>query len=489
MTGSYPPHWSLGLVCTLALASLVSSPSSATEASAPPPPPTPLILSEPLQTDVLYASGYGTPWGFAHGAWLSADGKSVAFLVPQSPAGEGTARTLVVKDVDTDAIIYEKVLYSEEEQLQMRGTDLERLARARAWEARTWLRQRQWKPLLYQELPSTDFSSDGCFEQQLRPRRSVTAGELKITYQEPRVQLSRRGKQVVDRRFPSWKVRKEWCERPNPSWLKGVFISQEHGVVLLELGFCGVDGCIEPPPAFHVLRLPSDKRRTGGAQPAQVSTPPRVPAVGYESKGSASRTLYALGLPAVSEDGALVAVGEVSADGECRDPNLLLTVRRADTNEIIWKLPVLEPGEVSSAQGSPLRLRELEGKVLERIRQANAYLGRTRWVALAEQPLEPMVAERCEQVPAQELKLTGLTLTFNQGRMVLQAQGGAPPVELQLTRGSKMAQVDCGKASKIFIEAIYVEQARGVLLLRLATCSSSKSCLAVDSWYHPLKLR
>jgi hypothetical protein len=453
------------------------------------PQPTPLVLSEPLEQGVQLAAGYGAPWRLARGAWISSDGKSVAYFARESASSEGFSRTLVVKDVDTDAVISEQVLFSEEEQLQLSGADLERLARSRAREARSLLAQRQWRPLLHQELPAPEFSSDLCFEKRLRPKRTVSLGELSVTYQEPQVRISRRGRQVFDRRFPSWRVRKETCEQASPSWLKGVFFSREQGVVVLELGFCGVDGCNEPPAAFHVLRLPGEKAGAGGAGAAQAeAAAPAVPFIGYETQGEAGRTLYARGLPAISEEGELVAVAEVLADGERHEPNLLLSIRRARTQETVWSLPVLEAGELWAARGSLPRLQELDRKVRERIHQANAALGGRRWVTLVEQPVQPVVTGSCQEAPEQKLVLEGLEVTFHHGRLTLKGSGVGSPLDLELARGPAAGEKACEAASRTFLDAAYVDLPRGVLLLRLSTCSDEE-CPSPDAWYHALGLR
>lgn len=464
--------WRISLACALVW---LSPAAAENEPSKAPPPPIPLVFPEPLQARAVLAAGYGEPTRLAYGAWISSDGKSVAFFTQQSSARELSARALVVKDVDTDAVIYERVLFSEEDSAELSGPDLERLARARAWEARSYLRQRKWKPMPYQELPhsETEFMSDACFSKQLRPKRTMSVGDLKISYQEPRVQLWRQGRRVLDRRFPSWRMKWEFCERANPSWLQGAFVSHEHGVVLLELNFCGVDLCPEPPLALHVLRIPRARPRAEEPSSGQVAPLPTAPFVGYEREGYVEQSLYALNFPAVSEDGTLVALAEVSSGGERREPNLLITVRRVQTQELAWKLPVLESR------------RDEEAKVLERIREANAWLGRTSWVPLQEQPLQPMVTASCQEAPAQELKLPGLELTFNQGHLALKRGEGTAPLELSLASPAGAA---CQAASRTFLDAAYVDMPRGVALLRLSTCHSA-SCPQQDTWYHVLSLR
>jgi len=478
------PLRSIGLALALSWLFLPAAMAVPGEA---PPPPTPVVVPTLLQSRVLWAGGYGELTRPGRGAWVSSDGKSVAFLTRESRESEEAARALVVKDVDTNAIRFQQLLYSEEESAQRSRPELERLGRSRAWEALASLGQREWKPLPYQENPRSEneFTSDGCYSAQLRPKRSVSLEGVKITYQEPQVRIWNRGKKVLDRRFASWRVREKHCEGGNPSWLQGAFVSREHGVVLLELDFCGADSCGEPPAAFHVLRIPKDKPRTGGMSPGQEGVSSQGPLVGYEKASYVSHHLYAAGFPAISEDGALVALAEVSAEGE--DPNLLLTVRRPQTREVVWRLPVLEPGEVSAATGTLAKVEALDKKAIERIRQANAYLGQTKWVPLKEQPIHPMVTESCQQAPTQTLQLPGLELTFQQGHLVLEQGGGSAPIDLKLVREGSTAEAACTAPGRTFLDAAYVDQPRGVVLLRLTTCGD-ENCPEQAGWYHPLSL-
>jgi hypothetical protein len=494
---SSPPHRKRpGLACALAVVLLLASSSSAAKAASPKaavPRPAPVTPASPVRNDVLFAAGFDAPWWLPRYAWISSDGKNVAFFTREASDDESISRTLVVKDVDTDAVVFEKLFFStgeSEESLQRGIRELVHLARTRTWETLPYMDQHQWMPLTRHELPEseTEFLSDYCFMSQMRPKRSVSAGDLKISYQEPRVQIARRGRKVLDRRFPDWRVRQELCEHPNPSWLKSVFVSREHGVVLLELGFCGMDLCSEPAEVFHALRIPKDKPRGAGNPPVQAGAQARVPLIGYKTEGAARKSLYATGLPAVSQDGTSVALAEAFAN-EHGDPNLLLTVRRPRTQELVWSFPVLAPGEVSATRGSPPREQELEGKLLERIRQANEHLGKTPWVPLAEQPIHPLVTEHCQQAPLQKLRLPELELTFNQGHLVIVKQGeDAPFVDLKLAREGAREEEPCQASSRLFLDAAYADVARGVILLRLTECGD-EVCEERDGWYHAVPLR
>jgi hypothetical protein len=486
---SSPMHrkW-LGLACALAAIFLVSSGSAAKAAvpTAASPRPASVVPSTPVRSDVLF----DTPWLLPRHAWISSDGKYAAFFTREASDEEGLSRTLVVKEVDTNVVVFEKMLFSTEESLQRRLYDLVRLARTRTWEALPYMEQHQWTPLTRQELPPSEneFFSDYCFMNQLRPRRSVSVGDLRISYQEPRVRISRRGRKVLDRRFPDWGVRQELCEHPNPSWLKSVFVSREHGVVLLELGFCGMDLCSEPAEVFHALRIPRDKARAGNPPPGQAGAQARAPFIGYKTEGAARQSLFGAGFPAISPDGTSVALAEVLAN-EHGDPNLLLTVRRPRTQELVWSFTVLAPGEVSAARGSRPKEQELEVKLLERIRQANEYLGKTPWVPLAERPILPLVTEHCQQAPLQKLRVPEFELTFHHGHLTLVRQGEDTPfVDLRLAREGAREEEPCQATSRLFLDAAYVDAPRAVVLLYLTECGD-ESCEERDGWYHAVPLR
>jgi hypothetical protein len=479
--------WSIRLACVLSLA-LPTAVAFASDGV--PPRPAPQLLSTPLPTHVVWAGGYGKPTLLAHGAWLSSDGKRVAFFTTGPSGDTGPERTLVVKDVDTDTVVFQKQLFSEQESETRSGPDLERLSRARAWEARPYLESTSWQPLPQQELSHYDseYLSEACYAKQARPTRSVSFEGLKLSYQEPRVQVWSGARKILDRRFPAWRVHQAGCAHASPAWLSSVFVSREHGVILLELRFCGSHACDEPAPAFHVLRIPRNKPRAGSTAAAPVVAAPRAPFIGHAPERDVPSSLHAVGFPAVSEDGALVAVAETFADGERDDPNLLLTVRRAQTGELVWRLPILEAGEVSAVKRSLPLSQALDKTVLKRTAEANAYLGRTRWVPLKEQPLQPMVTESCQQGPAQTVKLPEVELTFSQGRLLLTRGERGPPLERKLTPPGPAPEAACSSPGRTFLDAAYIDPAQAVAVLRLATCGN-EACPDVGTWYEFLTLR
>ncbi|MFY0582805.1 hypothetical protein ACN28S_58645 [Cystobacter fuscus] len=476
----------LRFLCTLSAFALVPG-GLAADAVEPSSRPRPWVFSDPLRSEALFASGYAAPWLSAESAWVSSDGKRVAFFTREPSSAEGISRTLVVKDVDTDAVVFEKTLFSEEESLQ-HGIALERLARSRAREALAALPRNQWAPLAHLDLSSheREFFSDACFEKQLHPKRSAALEALKVTYQEPRVQIWRRGKSVLDRKFPSWRLKQEQCPHASPSWLNRVFSSQLQGVVLLELGFCGSDLCSEPATTFHALRIPSGKRQAAGN--AQVTEALQVPSVHYETEGDVWRTLYVTGFPAISADNSQVLLAEVLPDGEHGAPNLLLTIRRPQTNEVLWRYSLLEAEESASVRKAAPPLREaLDQKVMERIRVANEQLRGTQWVPLVEQAIQPVVLGHCPVDTVQTLRLGGMEMTFHQGRIILKRDGEDPPVERSVPALDSSEKGTCATARSTFLDTAYVAPNQKTVVLRLATCVDD-SCPKQGGGYFILQL-
>jgi|GEM_PF-4064860 len=477
----------LRLICTLSTFFLVNA-ELVVEAAAPSSRPDPWVFSNPLRSEALFAAGYAAPWLNAGSAWVSTDGKQVAFFTREPSSAEGISRTLVVKDVDTDTVVFTKTLFSEEES-RKHGTALERLARSRAQEVLAARPQDRWVPLAHQDLSSheREFFSDACFEKQLHPKRSATLETLKVTYQEPRVQFWRRGKKVLDRKVPSWRFQREQCPHASPSWLNRVFSSHVHGVVLLELGFCGTDLCPEPATVFHTLRIPGEKPRTAEPSKPQATEPPRTPSAHYETAGEVRQTLYVTGFPAIAVDHSQVALAEVLADGERGDPNLLITIRRPQTNEVLWKHALLEAGENASVKKAapPLR-QELDQKVLERIHVANERLRGTRWLPLEEKAIQPVVLGQCP-VEAQTLRLGGREMTFHQGHLTLKRDGTSPPVAMSVPALDSSANETCDTLRRTFIDAAYTDLSQKTLVLRLATCVDD-ACPKQVGGYHIIQL-
>ncbi|WP_434383019.1 hypothetical protein [Melittangium boletus] len=468
MNRLFPRRRWLRLLPSLLMCGLIRTVNVA-GAAAPSEEAHPWLFPEPLRSDALFAEGYAAPWLSPSSAWVSADGKRVAFFTREPASAEGISRALVIKDVDKDEVISERTLFTEEESLRYGGA-LTRLAKSRAQDILTANPQDRWVPLAHQDLSDheREFFSDACFEKQLHPKRSTLVGSLKITYQEPRVQIWRRGKKLLDRQTPSWRVKQDPCPHASPSWLNRVFGDAIRGVVLLELGFCGVDLCPEPATAFHVLRVPPEQPREATPSDPRPLAAPTGPFVHHETARDVWKSLYVTGFPAISKDGSQVALAE-REESESSTPNLRLTIRQAQTPEVLWRHSLLDSGESATAKrAAPQQKRQLDQKVLERIRSANERLRGTEWLFMEEKAVRPVAPERCPVGP-QTLKLKEAEMTFQQGHIILKRHDKGEPLKLSVSVGSTENKA-CNMLQRAFIDAAYANSSENTVILRLSTC-------------------
>ncbi len=446
--------------------------------------PTP--ISTAPAAEVLFASKFAASRFHAGGAWLSSDGKRVAFFLEASPAVEANASTLIIKEVKTDARVWQKALFTLEESRHLQQPALDRLVRSRLVEARAELPWQKWIPLEGGTLPAPDFFSDACFESKSPPPRRTDFSGLTVTYQEPRLQIEREGKRLVDIRRPAWRAFNKSCDTFNPTWLQSLYMDKSQRVMLVGLGHCGADACPEPPQQFHAVPLP------GGAGSPQPGPPAVIGGervlVGFESSEDPIRTLYAQGVPAVSEDGARVLVAWVDQDGERQDANLQLEARQVDGNTPVWTAPLLQAGELSSSTGVSEKVRELELQVEARVVAANAELARGNWKTLKAFNPTPLVGAECSPPPRQTASLPGWSLGLEAGRLTLRSSKKGSPVSHVLPSSPPPEKPEpCGEAPGMFLETVYADLERKVLLLRLGACERPE-CPAPTARFHALRL-
>jgi len=270
-----------GAVMAVLLAGSTAKEPPATPAESSGAQPSPISTTTPAAVDVLFASKFASSRFHAGGAWLSMDGKRVAFFMEASPAVEAGSSTLVIKDVKTDARLWRKDVLTLDESRHLSASALDRLVRSRLIEAHAKLPTRQWMALQGGALPRPDFFSDACFEAKSAPPRTVNASGLTVTYEEPRLWVEREGKRLVELHRPAWRAFNKSCDTYNPTWLQSLYMDNAQRVMLVGLGHCGADACPEPPQQFHAIALPSG---AGSLQPG-----PRAPVgdaqvrVGFES--------------------------------------------------------------------------------------------------------------------------------------------------------------------------------------------------------------
>jgi hypothetical protein len=436
--------------------------------------------------EVLFASGLASSRFHATGAWLSADGTKVAFFVPESPASEARASTLVVGDAKTDARVWRKPIFTMEESRRLLPLALERLARARLIEARTKLPWQKWIPMLKDTLPAPNFASDACFLSHSAPELQTVFLDMTVTYQEPRLRIERGGNLLMDMERSSWRSYNTNCDTFNPTWLQSLYVDESRNTMLVGLGHCGTDACPEPEPDFHVvpLRGSGDRPRPG----RKTAVEEQQVRVGFESAEDPPRSLYVQGVPAVSADGAFVLVGWVEEDGERRDPNLQLEVRQVDGNERAWKATLLQAGELSSSAGSLEKVQELDQQVVARVSSTNAKLANGNWRTLKASNPTPTVGAECVVPPRQTLSLPGISLTLERGLLTIRGpKTGSPTSRTKLVPPLPRETVACRSKPNILLETAYVDLERKVLLLRLGYCASL-GCPEPATRFHSIRL-
>ncbi|AKJ02981.1 hypothetical protein ATI61_113168 [Archangium gephyra] len=448
--------------------------------------PTPISTTTPAATDVLFASTFASSRFHATGAWLSSDGKRVAFFMEASPAVESNSSTLLIKDVKTDAVLWQKPLFTLDESRNLQQPALDRLVRARLIEARAKLPTPQWIPLERGTLPAPEFFSDACFEAKSAPPRTVDVSGLTVTYEEPLLRVERAGKRLVELRRPAWRAFNKSCATYNPTWLQSLYMDQAQRVLLVGLGHCGADACPEPPQQFHAISLPGN---AGSPQPGpRASAAGEQVRVGFESSEDPPRSLYAQGVPAVSEDGSRVLVGWVEADDERHDANLQLEARQVEGNTPVWTAALLRAGELASSTGDMDKVRELEQQVETRIVAANTELARGKWKTLKAFNPTPLVGAECSTPSRQTVSLPGVSLSLEKGTLTLRSSKKGPPVTHPLPASSPSGTSEsCGNGAGTFLETVYADVERKVLLLRLGACERPE-CPAPTTRFHALRL-
>ena len=475
-----------GAVMAVLLAGSTAKEPPATPAESSGAQPSPISTTTPAAVDVLFASKFASSRFHAGGAWLSMDGKRVAFFMEASPAVEAGSSTLVIKDVKTDARLWRKDVLTLDESRHLSASALDRLVRSRLIEAHAKLPTRQWMALQGGALPRPDFFSDACFEAKSAPPRTVNASGLTVTYEEPRLWVEREGKRLVELHRPAWRAFNKSCDTYNPTWLQSLYMDNAQRVMLVGLGHCGADACPEPPQQFHAIALPSG---AGSLQPG-----PRAPVgdaqvrVGFESSEDPPRTLYVQGVPAVSEDGTRVLVGWVEEDGERHDANLQLEARQVEGNTPGWTAPLLRAGELASSTGELEKVRELEQHVAARVVAANAELTRGSWKTLKAFNPTPLVGAECAIPARQTASLPGLSLTLEAGQVTLRTSKKGSPVSHALPSSPPSENPGpCGDEPRLFLETVYADLQRKVLLLRLGGCERPE-CPAPPTRFHALRL-
>jgi ankyrin repeat protein len=447
--------------------------SAAAPGSPPVNQPVAASVASPTSDDVIYATRYvsGTFNFTPNGAWLSEDGSKAAFFIGALPIpGIGTdSSTLMVKDVSTDAIVWQKPILTIEENLPNESpTLLQRLARTRLVEAGNEIPWKKWIPM------------DGTVLPQLlticsikKPIRRVTNFRgLRITYQEPVLEVERGEKRLIKIRRPPWRS-DHISEEHFPAWLYNVYLDQSEQVMLIGLGlnYCGDDLWPGIPLDLHVVQLPIHNKISNQKRIHSVTESVQV-RVGFESKKDPYNSLYVQGVPAISQDGTRVLLGYVEEDREHKYGNLRIESRQVDGNKPDWTASILEPGEASSIN-SPEEGLTLSQRVKMRIVESNAKLAQDRWTTMKAIIPDKTVGADCAVPEDQTVSFSDLAVGLRKGHLTLKkSTSGSVVSETNLFSLLQDEPVSCSGSERMFIDTAYLDSELRALVLRLGFCET-----------------
>ncbi|MGB4775937.1 MAG: hypothetical protein WBP45_12235 [Daejeonella sp.] len=196
---------------------------------------------------------------------ISSDNKKVMFFTGASvEPGIGASKyRLIIKEVLTDHIIFEKTLISESESdsLHLDSISEIHLLRERFNKLESYVNPSiKWLPMLHASLAEPEVKPIDCIIYQVHSKRAISIDKLKFIYQEPLLKIVENNKQTFSQQFKNWEVKKDCCDKPNPSWLKSISVSPDHKIALVEIDFCGSCGCTEPPSEFHAVYINQKQR-------------------------------------------------------------------------------------------------------------------------------------------------------------------------------------------------------------------------------------
>jgi len=260
----------------------------------------------------------------------------------------------------------------------------------------------------------------------------------------------------------------------------------------LVLGAFG--GCATAPTAEGTARGPVE---TEAALAVRVERPSFFVG-GVLDDGAFRRWAAEIPLPAVSEDGAYVALGQAGEDGARANANYRVRIVRVADGSVLLEVTVLGADEAEAAveaSDGETPPSALEGEVLARVDRVNAALAERRWVRLGRGLDDLAPAGPDEDRPFGEpfpgplgLAAEGFSVVFEAPRLVVKRGDAvlveashpewlAPeasmcaPEEEEGMSGEERAEL-CACHNPATLERGAVDLARGVLWLRIAYLGS-----------------
>jgi ankyrin repeat protein len=420
------------------------------------------------------------------GAWLSSDGSKVAFFIGTFPIpGVGIDNpSLVVKDASTDAVVWQKPILTFDENLYPQSpTQLQRLARTRMIEAGNEIPWKEWIRMDGVVLPEGGIPT--C--SMNRPiRRTTNFKGLRITYQEPVLEIERGMKRLIKIRRTPWRPDNKDCEYANPAWLYNVYLDQSEQVMLIGLAYCGNDTCPELPLDLHVVQLPVNNKVRSQTRIHSTIESVQV-RVGFESEKDPLRSLYVQGMPAISQDGTRVLLGYVEEDDKSRYGNLKIESRQVNGNKPLWTASLLEREEVSSISSQQEGLA-LSQRVKMRIVESNAKLAQDRWTTMKAMISDKTVGADCVVPENQTISLSDLAVSLRRGRLTLKkSTSGSVLSETNLSSLLQDEPTSCNSIERMFIDTAYLDPELRALVLRLGFCETP-GCPEPEEKFFALRL-
>ncbi|PKN58535.1 MAG: hypothetical protein CVU56_05060 [Deltaproteobacteria bacterium HGW-Deltaproteobacteria-14] len=253
------------------------------------------------------------------------------------------------------------------------------------------------------------------------------------------------------------------------------------------LAACGTSPVTAPPPAAPT---------TAPAAPRWRIERPTFFAAGAIDFDAFGRWSREVPLPAISEDGALVAIGSASEDGARGNPNYVVRLVEVEGGREVLKATLLDAEEVDEHVDDP----GFEGVVTERVDRVNDVLAKHRWTG-AGVPLDDLAGVRAEQdfgtpfVGPIGLRDAGFEVTLHEPRLRVRHEGRVL-VDRDYPAWSVPAEDVCGAADResipdaeeacvchnpVTLRGGRVDLDRGVLLLDIGYLGTD-ICWEPDSW-------
>jgi len=197
-------------------------------------------------------------------------------------------------------------------------------------------------------------------------------------------------------------------------------------------------------------------------------------------------------LPAISEDGAVVALGRAREDGARGNPAFEVSIVRVSDGEVLSYALIVDPDEVDAQRGDP----SFAETVRERVDAANDALAAYRWAGKG-QRLEDLSSIGMDNAPGRPfqgplgLAMGGLTIVFEEPHLSVSLAGRTlvdadypdwtqPPTNYCDPADDPEGE-SCVCENPVTLRGGRVDLERGVLLLDIGYIGTDL-CWEPDSW-------